>query len=205
METITDFRCKQTPKPRLCINSQLIVSTDSFKFLGTHTSCTTSDGWNSSEFANTTWFASTHPSSKVSSPPQSLTQEITAHHLQIIGSALPSTESIFLPRVTKWANKIFSDPCRPANHLFQSLPSRLRSLITKSTRIKKSFFPTQQGHWTPSVKLHCGLNLVVVCRSTMALYDYMCVNGLSVTVALCCRCVVYWLHFIIMSYVLYIF
>lgn len=71
-------------------------------------------------------------------------QRIVSKASRIINSPLPSIHSIYLQRTSKRAKKIISDHSHPANHLFQSLPSgrRLRSLATKTTRFKNSFFPS---------------------------------------------------------------
>ncbi len=62
---------------------------------------------------------------------------------KIISFPLPTVESIYCKRVTKWADEIISDPSHPANHLLQSLPfsRHFRSLATK-THFKSSFFLT---------------------------------------------------------------
>ncbi len=62
---------------------------------------------------------------------------------RISGSALPSLQGIYLKRCRSRAAKIIKDSNHPCNHLFRLLPSgkRFRSLMAKTERLRKSFFP----------------------------------------------------------------
>ena len=63
---------------------------------------------------------------------------------KIIGAPLPSLQDLYIGRTRKRAENIIKDPSHPAHTLFDLLPSgrRYRSLRTKTTRHKNSFFPT---------------------------------------------------------------
>ncbi len=62
---------------------------------------------------------------------------------RISGSTLPSLQGIYLKRCKSRAAKITKDSNHPGNHLFRLLPSgrRYRSLMAKTERLRKSFFP----------------------------------------------------------------
>ncbi len=62
---------------------------------------------------------------------------------RISGSTLPSLQGIYLKRCRSRAAKIIKDSNHPGNHLFRLLPSgrRYRSLMAKTERLRKSFFP----------------------------------------------------------------
>ena len=62
----------------------------------------------------------------------------------ITGAPLPAIEDIYRKRCLKRAGKIIKDSNHPAHRLFTLLPSgrRYRSLLTKTTRYRSSFFPT---------------------------------------------------------------
>ncbi len=62
---------------------------------------------------------------------------------RISGSTLPSLQGIYLKRCKSRAAKIIKDSNHPGNHLFRLLPSgrRYRSLMAKTERLRKSFFP----------------------------------------------------------------
>ncbi len=62
---------------------------------------------------------------------------------RISGSALPSLQDIYLKRCKSRAVKIIKDSNHPGNRLFFLLPSgkRFRSMMAKTERLKKSFFP----------------------------------------------------------------
>ncbi len=62
---------------------------------------------------------------------------------RISGSALPSLQGIYLKRCRSRAAKVIKDSNHPCNHLFRLLPSgkRFRSLMAKTERLRKSFFP----------------------------------------------------------------
>ena len=61
---------------------------------------------------------------------------------KIIGSDLPTVESIYLERIKSKCSKILQDNSHPANHLFELLPSgrRYRSIKSKTSRMRNSFF-----------------------------------------------------------------
>ncbi len=62
---------------------------------------------------------------------------------RIIGVHLPSLQDLFYSRVKKRAGNIITDPSHPGHDLFALLPSgrRYRSLCTRTSRHKNSFFP----------------------------------------------------------------
>ncbi len=62
---------------------------------------------------------------------------------RISGSTLPSLQGIYLKRCRSRSAKITKDSNHPGNHLFRLLPSgrRYRSLMAKTERLRKSFFP----------------------------------------------------------------
>ncbi len=62
---------------------------------------------------------------------------------RISGSTLPSLQGIYLKRCRSRAAKITKDSNHPGNHLFRLLPfgRRYRSLMAKTERLRKSFFP----------------------------------------------------------------
>ncbi len=63
---------------------------------------------------------------------------------RISGSALPSLQDIYIKRCRSRAVKIIKDSNHPGNCLFTLLPSgkRFRSLMAKTERLRRSFFPT---------------------------------------------------------------
>ncbi|KAI2648571.1 putative RNA-directed DNA polymerase from transposon BS [Labeo rohita] len=62
---------------------------------------------------------------------------------RIIGVHLPNLQDLYTSRVKKRAGNIIQDPSHPGHNLFALLPSgrRYRSLSTKTSRHKNSFFP----------------------------------------------------------------
>ncbi len=62
---------------------------------------------------------------------------------RIIGVHLPSLQDLYYSRVKKRAGNIITDPSHPGHDLFALLPSgrRYRSLCTRTSRHKNSFFP----------------------------------------------------------------
>ncbi|KAL0151642.1 hypothetical protein M9458_053043 [Cirrhinus mrigala] len=62
---------------------------------------------------------------------------------RIIGVHLPNLQDLYISRVKKRAGNIIQDPSHPGHNLFALLPSgrRYRSLSTKTSRHKNSFFP----------------------------------------------------------------
>ena len=62
---------------------------------------------------------------------------------KIVGSDLPTLESIYTKRIASRAWKIAADSSHPGCSLFESLPSgrRYRSIRTRTCRFQSSFFP----------------------------------------------------------------
>ncbi len=62
---------------------------------------------------------------------------------RISGSTLPSLQDIYLKRCKSRAAKIIKDSNHPGNHNFCLLPSgkRFRSMMAKTERLRRSFFP----------------------------------------------------------------
>ncbi len=73
---------------------------------------------------------------------------------RISGSALPSLQDIYIKRCRSRAVKITKDSNHPGNCLFTLLPSgkRFRSLMAKTERLRRSFFPQAirllNSNWT---------------------------------------------------------
>ncbi|KAK3515463.1 hypothetical protein QTP70_022952, partial [Hemibagrus guttatus] len=63
---------------------------------------------------------------------------------KVIGYSLPSFQELYVSRSRRRAAKIAANPSHPGNELFWSLPSgkRLRSIRTRTSCHKNSFFPT---------------------------------------------------------------
>ncbi|KAK3563806.1 hypothetical protein QTP86_034656 [Hemibagrus guttatus] len=80
----------------------------------------------------TIWFAAATARDKAK------LQRVIHSSEKVIGYSLPS------PRSRRHAAKIAADPSHPGNELFRFLPSgkRLRSIRTRTSRHKNSFFPT---------------------------------------------------------------
>ncbi|KAK0149783.1 hypothetical protein N1851_009462 [Merluccius polli] len=74
-------------------------------------------------------------------------QRIIRSAERVIGCNLPSLQDPYASRTLRRAGKIVADPSHPGHKLFKSLPSgrRLRSIRTKTSRHKNSFFPTAVG------------------------------------------------------------
>ncbi len=76
------------------------------------------------------------------------------------GSALPSLQDIYLKRCRSRAVKITKDSNHPGNCLFTLLPSgkRFRSLMAKTERLRRSFFPQAirllNSNWTQTQPLN---------------------------------------------------
>ena len=90
-------------------------------------------------FSITVWFGSASIHNK------KMLEGIVKTASKITGSKLPSIESIYTTRTLRKATTIISDCTHPANHLFESLPSRkrFRSIKTRTTRFSNtnSFYP----------------------------------------------------------------
>ena len=63
---------------------------------------------------------------------------------KVIGCNLPSLQDLYASRTLRRAGKIVADPSHPSHKIFQTLPSgrTLRSIRTKTSRHKNSFFPS---------------------------------------------------------------
>ena len=74
-------------------------------------------------------------------------QRIIRSAEKVIGCNLPSLQDLFASRTLRRAGKIVADPSHPGHKLFEVLPSgrRLRSIRTKTSRHKTSFFPAAVG------------------------------------------------------------
>ncbi|XP_048873616.1 uncharacterized protein LOC125745137 [Brienomyrus brachyistius] len=71
-------------------------------------------------------------------------QRVVKTAQRIIGTPIPAIEDVHKKRCLRRARNILKDSSHPANKLFQLLPSRrrYRSLRTKTSRFRNSFFPT---------------------------------------------------------------
>ena len=71
-------------------------------------------------------------------------QRIICAAERVIGCNLQSLQDLYGSRIRRRAGKIVADPSHPGHKLFETLPSgrRLRSIRTKSSRHKNSFFPS---------------------------------------------------------------
>ncbi|CAL9695313.1 unnamed protein product [Knipowitschia caucasica] len=74
-------------------------------------------------------------------------QRIVRSAEEVIGRSLPSLQDLYVARARGRAGRITADPSHPAHGLFQPLPSgrRLRSIRTRTSRHKNSFFPSAVG------------------------------------------------------------
>jgi len=74
---------------------------------------------------------------------------------KVIGCNLPSLQDLYTSRCLRRVGKIVADPSHPNHKLFETLPSsrRLRSIRTKTSRHKNSFFPSTTSlinkFWSP--------------------------------------------------------
>ncbi|KAK3569434.1 hypothetical protein QTP86_030061 [Hemibagrus guttatus] len=86
----------------------------------------------------TVWFAAATARDKAK------LQHVIHSAEKVIGCSLPSLQELYVSRSRRRAAKIAADPSHPGNELFRSLPSgkRLRSIRTRTSRHKNSFFPT---------------------------------------------------------------
>ncbi|KAK3553710.1 hypothetical protein QTP70_007500 [Hemibagrus guttatus] len=86
----------------------------------------------------TVWFAAATARDKAK------LQRVIHSAEKVIGCSLPSLQELYVSRSRRRAAKIAADPSHPGNELFRSLPSgkRLRSIKTRTSRHKDSFFPT---------------------------------------------------------------
>ncbi|KAK3550900.1 hypothetical protein QTP70_008063 [Hemibagrus guttatus] len=86
----------------------------------------------------TVWFAAATARDKAK------LQHVIHSAEKVIGCSLPSLQELYISRSWRCAAKIAADPSHPGNEVFQSLPSgkRLRSIRTRTSCHKNSFFPT---------------------------------------------------------------
>ncbi|KAK3571564.1 hypothetical protein QTP86_013194 [Hemibagrus guttatus] len=86
----------------------------------------------------TVWFAAATARDKAK------LQRVIHSAEKVIGCSLPSLQELYVSRSRRRAAKMAADPSHPGNELFRSLPSgkRLRSIRTRTSRHKNSFFPT---------------------------------------------------------------
>ena len=69
--------------------------------------------------------------------------KVITHASRIIGTSLPSLESLYHQRLKTRTHKILKDQSHPAYDIFELLPSgrRYRALKIKTTRFGDSLFP----------------------------------------------------------------
>ncbi len=109
---------------------------------------------------------------------------------RIIGVHLPSLQDLYYSRVKKRAGNIITDPSHPGHDLFALLPSgrRYRSLCTRTSRHKNSFFPLchlQPKQLTQELLpvFRNSLTLILACNSSpisnyllsLVLCKYVCI------------------------------
>uniref|UniRef100_A0A3P8PS83 Reverse transcriptase domain-containing protein n=1 Tax=Astatotilapia calliptera TaxID=8154 RepID=A0A3P8PS83_ASTCA len=75
-------------------------------------------------------------------------QRVVRSAEKVIGCRLPSLQDLYTSRTLGHAARISADPSHPGHSLFDLLPSgrRLRSIRTRTSRHKNSFFPSAVGH-----------------------------------------------------------
>ncbi|KAK7922245.1 hypothetical protein WMY93_009147 [Mugilogobius chulae] len=73
-------------------------------------------------------------------------QRIVRSAEKVIGCSLPSLQDLYVSRTRGRAGRIAADPSHPGHRLFEPLPSgrRLRSIRTRTSRHKNSFFPSAE-------------------------------------------------------------
>ncbi|KAJ0002497.1 hypothetical protein NQD34_007646 [Periophthalmus magnuspinnatus] len=71
-------------------------------------------------------------------------QRIVRSAEKVIGCSLPSIQDLYVSRTRGRAGRIAADTSHPGHGLFEPLPSgrRLRSIGTRTSRHKNSFFPS---------------------------------------------------------------
>uniref|UniRef100_A0A3P9HQA2 Reverse transcriptase domain-containing protein n=1 Tax=Oryzias latipes TaxID=8090 RepID=A0A3P9HQA2_ORYLA len=71
-------------------------------------------------------------------------QRIVHSAEKVIGCSLPSVQELYVSRTRGRAGRIAADPSHPGHYLLKLLPSdrRLRSIRTRTSRHKNSFFPS---------------------------------------------------------------
>ncbi|XP_078787170.1 uncharacterized protein LOC144983764 [Oryzias latipes] len=86
----------------------------------------------------TVWFAAATARDKAK------LQRVIHSAEKVIGCHLPSLQELHISRTWRRAARIVANPSHPGHNLFRPLPSgkRLRSIRTRTSRHKNSFFPT---------------------------------------------------------------
>ncbi|XP_078802867.1 uncharacterized protein LOC144992077 isoform X1 [Oryzias latipes] len=84
-------------------------------------------------------------------------QRIVRSAEKVIGCSLPSVQELYVSRTRGRAGRIAADPSHPGHYLLKLLPSgrRLRSIRTRTSRHKNSFFPSAVRLLRP---VHTGTN-----------------------------------------------
>src|SRR4029434_7476105 len=92
-------------------------------------------------------------------------QRIIRSAEKVIGCYLPSLQDLFASRTLRRAGKIVADPSHPGHKFFEVLPSamRLRSIRTKTSRNKTSFFPATVGLINKAWDPHLTCTLIPPC------------------------------------------
>ncbi|KAK3530955.1 hypothetical protein QTP70_007257 [Hemibagrus guttatus] len=172
VEMIVDFRKDPAPLPPVILCDSLVTSVESFRFLGTTITKEFKWEQNIRSLAKkaqqriyflrqlkkfllpvkmlvnfytaiiesiltssiTVWFAAATATDKAN------LQRVIHSAEKVIGCSLPSLQELYVSRSRRRA----ADPSHPGNELFWSLPSgkRLRSIRTRTSHHKHSFFPT---------------------------------------------------------------
>ncbi|MCJ8742895.1 hypothetical protein PDJAM_G00087510 [Pangasius djambal] len=139
-EMIVDFRKDPAPHPPVILCDTPVTSVESFRFLGT--TITHELKWEQNisfltKKAQQIWFAAATARDKAK------LQRIIHSAEKVIGCSLPSLPDLYISRTRRRAARIAADPSHPGHVLFQRLPSgkRLRSIRTRTSRHKYSFFP----------------------------------------------------------------
>uniref|UniRef100_A0AAV2LTR1 Alkylated DNA repair protein AlkB homologue 8 N-terminal domain-containing protein n=1 Tax=Knipowitschia caucasica TaxID=637954 RepID=A0AAV2LTR1_KNICA len=156
---IVDFRKSTVPPPPPSVMDSPITSVESYRFLGT--TITQDLNWEPTisslikKAQQRMYFLRQLRKAKL--PAQMLVQFYTRdkQRLQcimrsaekVIGRSLPSLQNLYVARARGRAGRITAGPSHPAHGLFQPLPSgrRLRSIRTRTSRHKNSFFPSAVG------------------------------------------------------------
>ena len=88
-------------------------------------------------FSTTVWFGSITVKEKLR------LNRVVNTASQIIGSPLPSLESLYQQRLLRRAGLVSQDPSHSAHDLFEPLPSsrRFKSIKTWTSRFSNSFYP----------------------------------------------------------------
>ncbi|TWW65007.1 hypothetical protein D4764_22G0006540 [Takifugu flavidus] len=163
-ELVLDFRRKTDIHPPIHINRAAVERVSSFKFLGIHLSQDLTWTTNCSSLVKKAhqrlFFLRTlkkhHLSSdilvnfyrctieSILTSYRKALQKVVKTAQRIAGASLPAIEDIYRRRCHRRAKKVTKDSCHPAHGLFTLMPSggRYRSLWTKTTRFRNSFFPT---------------------------------------------------------------